>query len=502
MATYIISLQGDAYADNTAGATAITNAGGTITKTYNFDLTYKVDITAEQLATIAGVSASSLESEAVTANVSYDADHLKYLCNDAGSLSTAYNPSSTGDGETVYLIDTGINTNHSEFANATINNLYTNYGTDFNDSAGHGTAMASLIVGENIGAAKDATLQNVRALDSHSTSATVGSMIDALDAILSHHNSNVPAKTKTVCVCWVTSKNQLLDLKFSELEDNNLIVVCSAGNNGDDVDNYSPAGLDRVMTVGAHDSNYVVGGGSANGTFGGGTMSNIGEEVDIYTIGAGVSVADASNTTNYLDANGTSVSTATIAGLSLQYIDLYPDASARVIKSYMTSEGAVENRGANLTISNALITSANVTVSSLKKSVGVSPQAGDLQLSAVPSGLVIEVANGAVATANVEINPSASNVEVLSFSPTPPWVTWDNSGLITANTQANFANVTVPGRYHFAVKGTISGTTLVEEYSIGVYETDPNELDTSAEFYYDSGTSSYDQVVNFNATKE
>ena len=498
MATYIISLDSSVYENNTAGSTAITNAGGTISKTYNFPLTFKVDCSSEQLATIAGVRSSSLENESLTANVSYNTDHLKYLCNDAGSLATAYNPSSTGATESVYLIDTGVNTTHDEFSGASVTNLHTNF-SDYSDSAGHGTAMASLIVGQNIGSAPNSTLYNVKALDSVSTSATVGSMIDALDAILNHHNSNVPSKTKTVCCCWVTQKNELLDLKFGELEDNNLIVICSAGNNGEDVDSYSPAGLDRVMTVGAHDSNYVVGGGSANGTFGGGTMSNIGEEVDIYTIGGGVNIASNSDNSGYIDGNGTSISTAIIAGLSLQYIDLYPDASARVIKSYLTQEGSF--RGASLTFANALLTSANVSVDSLKKVVGVSQQIGDLQLASVPSGLVIEVANGAVATANVEVNPLASNVEVLSFSPTPPWVTWDNSGLITANTQANFANVTVPGRYHFAVKGTISGTTLVEEYTIGVYETDPNELDTSNEYYFDSGTSSYDQVVNFNATK-
>ena len=43
---------------------------------------------------------------------------------------------------------------------------------------------------------------------------------------------------------------------------------------------------------------------------------------------------------------------------------------------------------------------------------------------------------------------------------------------------------------------------LVEEYSIGIYTTDVSELDTSAEFYYDADNTTYDQVVNFNATKE
>ena len=39
------------------------------------------------------------------------------------------------------------------------------------------------------------------------------------------------------------------------------------------------------------------------------------------------------------------------------------------------------------------------------------------------------------------------------------------------------ANVTVPGIYHFAVKGEVSGTVLVEEYSIGIYTSDVGELD-------------------------
>ena len=50
--------------------------------------------------------------------------------------------------------------------------------------------------------------------------------------------------------------------------------------------------------------------------------------------------------------------------------------------------------------------------------------------------------------------------------------------------------------------GEVSGTVLVEEYSIGIYNSDVNELDTSNEYYYDSTNANYDQVVNFNATKE
>ena len=106
------------------------------------------------------------------------------------------------------------------------------------------------------------------------------------------------------------------------------------------------------------------------------------------------------------------------------------------------------------------------------------------------------------ATANVEINASASNVSVMNFSPVPPFATFNTNGLISVDTTANMTGVTVQGIYHFAVRGEVSGTVLVEEFSIGIFTTSAEELDTSNEYYYDSDNTSYDQVVNFNATKE
>ena len=164
---------------------------------------------------------------------------------------------------------------------------------------------------------------------------TIGAMIDALDAVLVHHKANTPSQTKPVVCCWTTAKNNLLDAKFSELEDNNLIVICSAGNNAGDVDFYSPAGLDRVMTVGGHDANVKVGYFTAT------TGSNLGPEVDIFGMAENVSIINFSDDSAYTTSDGTSVATAQIGGLALQYIDLYPSADARTCLLY-TSDAADE----------------------------------------------------------------------------------------------------------------------------------------------------------------
>lgn len=500
MATYIVGMDPSVYADSTAAETAITNAGATITKTYSFNLTYGIECESAQFDAIVGKLYSEGTDVIATITPSFNTDHLKMLCNDAGSSATAYNPSSSGAGEHIYLVDTGVNTTHAEFTGATVNNLYTGFDTDYSDTDGHGTSMASLIVGQNIGTASSATLHNVKALNANPYTGTIAAMVDALDAILVHHNANTPSQTKTVCCCWTTDKNNLLDAKFQELETNNLIVICSAGNNARDVDYYSPAGLDRVMTVGGHDANLNV------GYFTETTGSNLGPEVDIFGMSENVSIINFSDNAAYTTSNGTSVAAAQIAGLSLQYIDLYPSADARTIKSYLVAEGAVTGRGMSMTYDANLLTACGQVEANLKKSVGVSPQVGDLQLSAVPSGLVLTVASGQSASVNVEINASASNVSVMNFSPVPPWATFANTGAsigtISVDTSANMANVTVPGIYHFAVRGEVGGTVLVEEYSIGIYTTNVTELDTSPEFYYDADNSDYDQVVNFNATKE
>lgn len=502
MATYIVGMDSSVHADDTAAQGAITTAGGTVTKTYSFALTYKIDCTADQLAAINGVLTSEADNFEAVITPSFNTTHLKALCNNIGSSSTNYNPSSTGAGEHLYLVDTGINTTHDEFSGATVNNLYTAFESDYTDTAGHGTVMAGLIVGANIGTAKNATLHNVKAMNANPYTGTIGAMVDALEAILVHHNANTPAQTKVVVCCWTTGKNALLDMKFSELEDNNLIVVCSAGNNANDVDFYSPAGLDAVTTVGGHNAAGLV------GYFSGGTTSgsNLGPEVDVFGMSDDVSIIDFSTTDAYTTSDGTSVATASIAGLVSQYIDLYPSADARTIKSYIKAEGAVTGRGMAVTFDSTLLTDTGQTAANLQKVIGVSPQVGDLALASVPSGMVMTVQSGQSASTNVQINASASNVSVMNFSPVPPFATFANTGVnigtIAVDTSANMTGVTVPGVYHFAVRGEVSGTVLVEEFSIGIYTTSADELDGANEYYYDETNTEYDQVVNFNATKE
>lgn len=508
MAEYIIEMDSSVHADATAAQTAITSAGGSITKTYSFSLTYKVECEPAEYDAINGKKYGELVSAEKVVTPAFNTNHLKMMCNKIGETTVTYNAQSSGNGEHVYLLDTGVNTVHDEFSGATVNNLYTNFSTDFNDSDGHGTVMASLIVGQNIGTAKDATLHNVRMMNSNPYTGTVGAVIDALDAVSVHHNANTPSQTKTVVCCWTTSKNSLIDSKIAQLENNNLVVVAAAGNDGADTDNYSPAGLDSVLTVGAMNINGHV------AEIDGGKC-NLGEENDIYALGDSVSVINFTDNSAYTTASGTSVAAAQIGGLVAQYTDLYPNADSFQTKSYVIAEGMVEFKGTAVTFDSTLVTETGVDATKLKESIGVSPQVDDVTISPIPSGIVLTVQNGQSANANLMIYPDTVNVEMSDFSPLPPFATiTDGSGNSNIDIRAgevyinvdtsdasNMANVTLPAIFHFSIKGNRSNVVVIEEYSVGVYNTSENELYSAPEYYYDSEEASYDQVVNFNAAK-
>jgi hypothetical protein len=497
MAEYIIEMDSSVHADATAAQTAITDAGGTITKTYSFAMTYKVTAETAQYDAISGKKYGELVDAEKVVTPAFNTDHLTMMCNKIGNTDVTYNAQSSGSGEHVYLLDTGVNTTHTEFTGRTVNNLYTGFASDFADADGHGTVMASLIVGANIGTAKDATLHNVRMMNTNPYTGTVADVIDALEAIQVHHNANTPSQTKTVVACWTASKNSLIDSKFKQLEDNNMVIVAAAGNQGADTDNYSPAGLDSVLTVGAMNS-----GGHVAELDGG--KCNLGEENDIYALGDSVSVINFTDNSAYTTASGTSVSAAQIGGLVAQYTDLYPNSDAFQIKSYVISEGMVEFRGTSVSFDATLLTDTGITEAELKQSIGVSPQVTDQTFTNLPSGIITTLASGQTQTIDLQIKDGVTEIEVADFSPLPPFLTITGTGTdrnLNIDTSANMTGVTVPGLYHFSMSGNVSGTYSIEEFTVGIYATSESELSGASEFYYDDDDASYDQVVNFNAAK-
>lgn len=501
MARYLISLDAAVHTDDSAATAALTAVGASVEKTFSFPLTYEIEATAEQLAAMTGVLQSIERDSPVSIELqALNKDHLDYVVRKSSLDTAVYNPVNRGAGQHVYLVDTGVRASHEQFANSSINNLHSAFAadpavSDFDDTHGHGTAMASVIVGGDLGASSDATLHNVKLFSTGSSTVVIGDVLDAFDAILSHHNNNNPAHPKVVSMSWTTSQNNFIDAKVIEMNNSNLIMVAAAGNTGEDVNTKSPAGVDIIVTVGAFDRNYQVApfnNGPWAGTTGPAAFNNYGAQLDIFALGVNVDAAGITSNSAYETVSGTSISAAVVAGVAAQYIARYNGKTSNELKDIILQEG-------HLLARKYLTFDAGVDYSAVYKSIITTDNAGVALLTAVPSGRILNVQNGTAGNVDLGLNTAATDVAVLDFAPTPPFVTVDTAtGIVNVDATAldPAANL-VPGIYVFALRGNVGGGVEVEEFSIGLYENDASELELATQYYYDADTGSYDPVVEY-----
>jgi subtilisin family serine protease len=233
--------------------------------------------------------------------------HQLRIISNALPMKEKYFPLNHGDGVKVYLIDSGINATLPELVDANIVNCYS-FNGDFSDELGHGTAMASLIVGSTLGVATNVELKNVRI--EMAAVINISDLLLAFDAILQDRTDIT--EVAVVNCSWTIPRSKILDTKIKELQDSNFVVVAAAGNTMSDANNLSPVGLDTVIGVGASDPyDRVI-------SWGGGAGSNWGPDVDIFAPGIGVNVLNIDGTIK--ESSGTSLAAALTSGVVAQYI--------------------------------------------------------------------------------------------------------------------------------------------------------------------------------------
>jgi hypothetical protein len=508
MSSYIVKLSNDVIDP----VKTITDTGATITKVYKISGLYQINCTEEQLQQIPGMESHEEISKSVNvshAYETYDISHLNSVGFDSDGAS-GWNPvdTSLGEGVTVYLVDTGVNVTHDELVDATIVNLHTgSNATGYTDTVGHGTGVCSLIVGKNIGVSPNAVIQNVKIFDTTNGDILVSDIVDALDAIIDHHTQDGITNLKVVCLPWVATKNQLIDQAISDLLNLNLLVVAAAGNAGTEVDNFSPGGLDSVMTVGSFDRSYLVTSFTNMpytdiNTSETRTVKLRGAKLDIFALGVDVGIADISGNSSYKKGTGTSLSTALVSAVLTQYIKLYSDADAETIKGYLYAKGyKIATRPNPEDVREMVLGYDQVTApagqyidfANINFAIAIAPQTTEISFVSRPSGRLINVKQGTISSTSIGIKSYATDVSVLEFTPLSPWMELDlNTGDFTADLENN-TDVAV-GIYHFAVKGTIDNVVGVAEYAVGVYNNDVSELEQCTEYYYDTDTETYEEA--------
>ncbi|CAD6568831.1 MAG: serine protease [Cyphobasidiales sp. Tagirdzhanova-0007] len=225
-----------------------------------------------------------------------------------------------GSGVDVYVIDTGINTQHIEFEGRAKWGKTMPLNDVDEDGNGHGSHVAGTIASATYGVAKDANLIAVKVLGSGGS----GSMSDVVGGV-AWATAQAASKMQTETARNGTHKGSVanmslgggksaaLDLAVNNAVKKGLNFAVAAGNDNRDACSYSPAGAEQAITVGAS----TVGDERAY-------FSNFGKCVDIFAPGLNILSTWNSGNTSTNKISGTSMAAPHIAGLTAYYLSLYP----------------------------------------------------------------------------------------------------------------------------------------------------------------------------------
>lgn len=237
-------------------------------------------------------------------------------------LDDSYSTTADGSGTSAYIIDTGIDAEHSDFGGrASVG--FDATGGDGGDGQGHGTHVAGTIGSDSYGVAPGADLIGVKVLGDDG-SGSYDDVIAGVEWVAQNAGENAVANMSLGGPVSAT-----LDDAVNSLADSGVFVAVAAGNEGQDTANTSPGGADGVATVGASDSSDAAA-----------AFSNYGPDVDLYAPGVDVeSTIPGGGTDSY---DGTSMASPHVAGAAALYKSANGDADQDTVQEWLVSNGGAD----------------------------------------------------------------------------------------------------------------------------------------------------------------
>ncbi len=219
-----------------------------------------------------------------------------------------------GEGVVVAIIDTGCQTDHPDLAGRIIGgrNFTCDYAMDpdkYEDNNGHGTHVAGTIAAiENdtgvVGAAPLVKLLIVKVLDKNG-GGSYQSIIEGINYAVSWRGENGERVRVISMSLGGPSDVTKLHKAVQDAVAANILVVCAAGNEGDNNSNTNelsyPAAYDEAIAVGAVDFNKKIA-----------KFSNSNDNVDLVAPGVGILSTYIGG--KYATLNGTSMATPHVSG--------------------------------------------------------------------------------------------------------------------------------------------------------------------------------------------
>lgn len=276
-------------------------------------------------------------------------------------VNNGYVYDNTGAGVDVYVIDTGIRGDHQEFLNSAGTASRVMFGTDtVGDNANgadlfdHGTGVAGIIGGRLRGAAKDATLWNVRVVGARNLPAgspayAVSNFTAGVNWVTANHlaRPGIPA-VANVSLQYAPkgSANRAVRDSIST----GVTFVIAAGNNSANANGYTPSMVVETVTVAATGAYNVVPGTvnpegcptnlTAPETDQRASFSNYGMVVDLFAPGVKIKMPSKSSPTAMMECSGTSFAAPYASGVAALYLQTNPLATPKTVRKALKSNAS------------------------------------------------------------------------------------------------------------------------------------------------------------------
>lgn len=240
----------------------------------------------------------------------------------AAGTDGVYNYLSQGSGVDIYILDTGVDVNHPDWAtfdNGENQALFVSdcaaaqseAGCDNNrdpgDPDGHGTHVGGIAASPTYGVAKSATVLTIRVLGDDGSGSLNGILAGINRAATERDDRNRPS---VINMSLGGGRSNAFNNAVDQAIGTDFVTIVAAGNEAQDTDNVSPASAAQVIAVGSSQSNDVVS-----------SFSNTGPRVDIFAVGSSVRSLRA-GTDGSLVLSGTSMACPTVAGAVAQLISV------------------------------------------------------------------------------------------------------------------------------------------------------------------------------------